>query len=123
MPSTTISSLALSSNHHQQQQRLPNNSIKQTNRSRSLDGLLDCEIIDDKKNITNNPSDIITTTKSCDDLDNKQTENVTTMFNNCVDNHLDCDNLSDKTSISSESKRKRNFMDRCVNKVRSLIKK
>lgn len=30
---------------------------------------------------------------------------------------------SSQVSLSSDSKRKRNFMDRCVNKVRSLIRK
>lgn len=36
----------------------------------------------------------------------------------------DLDNLSDSVTSGSDTlKRKRNFMDRCVNKVRSLIKK
>lgn len=38
--------------------------------------------------------------------------------------HDDLDNISDSVTSSSDTlKRKRNFMDRCVNKMRSLIKK
>lgn len=80
------------------------------NRSRSLDGLLDSEPTSAASNATTIEQTPSEKTKSCDDLDNnKQT---------------DCENV-DKVSIQSSDsiKRKRNFMDRCVNKVRSLIKK
>ncbi|KAJ3643615.1 hypothetical protein Zmor_026316 [Zophobas morio] len=97
------------------------------NRSRSLDGLLDSEPPSAAPNATiteKTPSD---TTKSCDDLDkDKETEDefkVNSVKSQSMDNNLD--NV-DKVSIqsgSSDSKRKRNFMDRCVSKVRSLIKK
>ncbi|CAH0554538.1 unnamed protein product [Brassicogethes aeneus] len=80
------------------------------NRSRSLDGLLDSEpqlaaAADDDPI----PSE---TTKSCDDLDQQSFESS-----------CDADKMSTYSNNSSDSKRKRNFMDRCVNKVRSLIKK
>lgn len=126
-----ISSLALCNS--------PQPIIASTNRSRSLDGLLDAEEAKAAvKECNTNPS------KSCDDLDANQLQtetnnneeeskktNLQTVKSFSADDRLDCvmDGLSDvcdKTSIcsnSSESKRKRNFMDRCVNKVRSLIKK
>lgn len=54
---------------------------------------------------------------SLDDLDSS----VEGVNNDCGSNQQD----QDESSIcsSSSEKRKRNFMDRCVNKVRSLIKK
>ena len=67
------------------------------NRSRSLDGLLDAEPPVEVESV---PS------KSCDELDKEPS----------VGN--DVDSVSD-----ASDKRKRNFMDRCVNKVRSFIKK
>lgn len=96
-----------------------------SNRSRSLDDLLDSESSEKAASANAavgteiNPS---STTKSCDDLDKN--------FDDCDILIVKPDNSStvsdDKVSIqsgSSETKRKRNFMDRCVNKVRSLIKK
>jgi hypothetical protein len=96
------------------------------NRSRSLDGLLDAEPPSAASNATITEQTPSQTTKSCDDLDkdfnNKQTDDVVKLDSVKSDN---LDNI-DKVSIqsgSSDSKRKRNFMDRCVSKVRSLIKK
>lgn len=96
-----------------------------SNRSRSLDDLLDSENSEIAAAANAANSTEITpssTTKSCDDLDKN--------FDDCDILTVKADNISnvsdDKVSIqsgSSETKRKRNFMDRCVNKVRSLIKK
>ncbi|RZC34293.1 uncharacterized protein BDFB_000513, partial [Asbolus verrucosus] len=93
------------------------------NRSRSLDGLLDSEPTSAASNATITEQTPSQTTKSCDDLDkdfnNKQTDDVVKLNNvksQRMDNSLD--NI-DKVSIqsgSSDSKRKRNFMDRCVSK-------
>ncbi|KAG5877943.1 hypothetical protein JTB14_005140 [Gonioctena quinquepunctata] len=122
---TPISSLALTSHP------------PTPNRSRSLDGLLDQEPIRAACEATINeqvPSHA--TTKSCDEIDKDFCEDIDKDFcdenetesslnkSRSIDNNLDSD--IDKCSIyssSSDSKRKRNFMDRCVNKVRSLIKK
>ncbi|KAJ8940839.1 hypothetical protein NQ318_005285 [Aromia moschata] len=101
------------------------------NRSRSLDGLLDAEPIAAATKATTDEQTTSQTTKSCDDLDKEigeendaQTEatNLSKPRSHSMDDRLDCtvDNSDiDKSSIhsnSSDSKRKRNFMDRCVNK-------
>lgn len=93
------------------------------NRSRSLDGLLDSEPAAAKNTalIEQIPSNA---TQSCDELD-------TTKSNNDEDEDKVVEQSSanandmDKVSVKSNSseKRKRNFMDRCVNKVRSFIRK
>lgn len=122
---TPISSLAL------------NSTPGTPNRSRSLDGLLDSEPKLAAAEITeevSNPSE--TASESCNDSESttkeKQTDthtNLSKVKAHSVDDILDSsvDNKDiDKHSInsnSSDSKRKRNFMDRCVNKVRSLIRK
>ncbi|KAJ8917810.1 hypothetical protein NQ315_010716 [Exocentrus adspersus] len=123
---TPISSLALISNP------------PTPNRSRSLDGLLDSEPTGAASKAAIDEQTPSQTTKSCDDIDKDfsdedrtetETNNLEDTKCNGVNDHLDCsvDNSDiDKSSIhsnSSDSKRKRNFMDRCVNKVRSLIKK
>lgn len=115
-----------------------NSSPPTPNRSRSLDGLLDSEPIIAASKATIDEQTPSQTTKSCDDIDKefsdeKEKETDTSNLNKTkvhnVDDHIDCSVDSsdiDKSSIhsnSSDSKRKRNFMDRCVNKVRSLIKK
>lgn len=122
---TPISSLAL------------NSSPSTPNRSRSLDGLLDSEPKIAAAEITeevSNPSD--TADEGCDDSDSTTKDNQTDIHTNLykikahsvddiIDGSIDNKEL-DKHSInsnSSDSKRKRNFMDRCVNKVRSLIRK
>ncbi|KYB25340.1 hypothetical protein TcasGA2_TC034888 [Tribolium castaneum] len=90
------------------------------NRSRSLDGLLDSEPTCAASDATISEPTPSQNTKSCDDLDkdfDEQTEDVNLSVNN-----LDVDKVSIQSG-SSDSKRKRNFMDRCVSKVRSLIKK
>lgn len=122
---TPISSLAL------------NSTPGTPNRSRSLDGLLDSEPKIAALEITeeaSNPSDAAE--ESCNDFEattiDKQTDthtNLSKVKAHSADDILDgsVDNCElDKHSInsnSSDSKRKRNFMDRCVNKVRSLIRK
>lgn len=96
------------------------------NRSRSLDGLLDAEPDKSTIDATTNETTPSQTTRSCDELDKdlsdiskEETEKKTNSMS------LDTtDNEDDKTSMyssSSDSKRKRNFMDRCVNKVKNLI--
>lgn len=110
-------------------------SLPSNNRSRSLDGLLDSTEAINSVAIANNAKDEQITpstkeaTNSCDDyydnLIKKQTDDVVVELDDVVAKCADSDNI-DKVSIqsnSSDSKRKRNFMDRCVNKVRSLIKK
>lgn len=88
------------------------------NRSRSLDGLLDAEpasaVAKNSTLIEQIPSNA---TQSCDELDVEKS-NV-----NSGGEMVDSD--VDKVSVKSNSseKRKRNFMDRCVNKVRSFIRK
>ncbi|CAH1112714.1 unnamed protein product [Psylliodes chrysocephalus] len=100
------------------------------NRSRSLDGLLDStEPIAAVSEATIHDQ---VPSKSCDNIDRDSSdssdkETDPNSLSNKVDNFLDAaDSDNDKSSIysnSSDSKRKRNFMDRCVNKVRSFIKK
>lgn len=90
------------------------------NRSRSLDGLLDSEPTVTAKS-ANGPDRIPSNTaRSCEELDTAA--NVDEKKESEVSNDP---NDVDKVSIISNSseKRKRNFMDRCVNKVRSFIKK
>lgn len=115
------------------------------NRSRSLDGLLDSET-GDKAAAQQGCSSYETppVTQSCENiLNNKeitQTDDEKSALN---DSKFECNNATNENALeestnsddkqssstlslhsnSSESKRKRNFMDRCVNKVRSLIKK
>lgn len=109
---------------------------KSPNRSRSLDGLLDTDSRMNFENHDENPSE---TTLSCENLlqveVNEETGEGKT--DKCVNSkntksHSVGDGVDDKSdkssnlslhSSSSESKRKKNFMDRCVNKVRSFIKK
>ncbi|KAL3269165.1 hypothetical protein HHI36_008248 [Cryptolaemus montrouzieri] len=102
------------------------------NRSRSLDGLLDVEPDKTDLETTKNEKTPSQTTKSCDDLDKSASEIVkyeekeTEANSMSLGNNIECppENEDDKTSMyssSSDSKRKRNFMDRCVNKVRNLI--
>lgn len=97
------------------------------NRSRSLDGLLDAEPPNAASQATEQtPSQ--KSTKSCDDLDKdfddddgrRQTEDFAAKLDSVKPDNVDVVSIQ---SGSSDSKRKRNFMDRCVNKVRSLIKK
>ncbi|XP_018577701.1 uncharacterized protein LOC108916007 [Anoplophora glabripennis] len=124
---TPISSLALISNP------------PTPSRSRSLDGLFDSEpTIAASQASTDEPTPS-QTAKSCDDIEKEFSDENKLETDTCnlkkstkahsVYNRLDysIDNSDiDKSSIysnSSDSKRKRNFMDRCVNKVRSLIKK
>lgn len=114
------------------------------NRSRSLDGLLDSEPNQTVIN-ENTSKDVSPKTQSCEDIlnnqNNTETDDKSDLFNDKLDHLLETNatrdnileissNSDDKGSStlslhssSSESKRKRNFMDRCVNKVRSLIKK
>lgn len=96
------------------------------NRSRSLDGLLDSEPTCAASNATTIEQTPSQNTKSCDDLDkdfDEQTEDIlSSVKSQSLDNGLDVDKVSIQSG-SSDSKRKRNFMDRCVSKVRSLIKK
>lgn len=123
---TPISSLALISNP------------PTPNRSRSLDGLLDSETTIAASQATTDEQTPSQAAKSCDDIDKEfsdedkletDTCNLKKSKTHSIDNRLDYSVNSgdiDKSSIhsnSSDSKRKRNFMDRCVNKVRSLIKK
>ncbi|KAJ8971856.1 hypothetical protein NQ314_000518 [Rhamnusium bicolor] len=123
---TPISSLAL------------NSSPPTPNRSRSLDGLLDSEPIIAASKATTDEQTPSQTTKNCDNIDKEfsdvneietETSNLNKAKAHSMEDYLDysVDNSDiDKSSIhsnSSDSKRKRNFMDRCVNKVRSLIKK
>lgn len=99
------------------------------NRSRSLDGLLDAEPVKAPVNVAesdNTPSKTQTTTRSCDELDKElaDTNNETTEKKSNSMSLDTADIEDDKTSMyssSSDSKRKRNFMDRCVNKVKNLI--
>lgn len=114
------------------------------NRSRSLDGLLDSDPCE-KIKIEPSP-DASQKTQSCEDIlkqkiDFRNSEKPTEEKNAlCIDSLRETKkesileesfNSEDKKSSStlslqsnsSDTKRKRNFMDRCVNKVRSLIKK
>lgn len=88
------------------------------NRSRSLDGLLDSEPTSAKNTalIEQIPSNA---TQSCDEIDMDKSSEPTTPT------EIEQSNDIDKVSVKSNSseKRKRNFMDRCVNKVRSFIRK
>lgn len=86
------------------------------NRSRSLDGLLDSEPATSKNTtlIEQIPSNA---TQSCEELDMEKNEPI----ENSVEQSNDVDKVSVKSG--SSEKRKRNFMDRCVNKVRSFIRK
>lgn len=95
------------------------------NRSRSLDGLLDSEPAAAKNTalIEQIPSNA---TQSCDELDTTKTNDDEDDDNEkVVEQSLANANDMDKVSVKSNSseKRKRNFMDRCVNKVRSFIRK
>lgn len=114
---TPISSLALSS------------APATPNRSRSLDGLLDSESMkSDEKAI---PSEAAADSCTNFDFPDKEAQtdthtNLNKVKAHSVDDVLDSSIELDKHSIrsnSSEAKRKQNFMDRCVNKVRSLIRK
>lgn len=116
---TPISSLALASH--------PSNP---PSRSRSLDGLLDDEASQAAKSDTN-PS------HSFDNLNDKMNSDSNdcnaapsdakeTMRSSSESEDYNASQDCDKSSVhssSSDSKRKRNFMDRCVNKVRSFIGK
>lgn len=99
------------------------------NRSRSLDGLLDSEPVAAKNSallIDKIPSKA---TQSCDELDSmEKIEPVSPATDDDDDENKVVEqspNDVDKVSVKSNSseKRKRNFMDRCVNKVRSFIRK
>lgn len=122
------------------------------NRSRSLDGLLD-EVPNSatlnkihKNSVDGDNDEKLCVTRSCDSIDldspagsrqngcddceeetpisvkNKSTRSIE---DNLDDSGSSCGDpkRSSQASLSSDSKRKRNFMDRCVNKVRSLIRK
>lgn len=82
-------------------------------RSRSLDGLLD----------TKSEPELTCQTHSCEQLVDKEIKDDTeedSSNEGASENKITASQLS----LSTESnKRKRNFMDRCVNKVRSLIRK
>lgn len=111
------------------------------NRSRSLDGLLDSTEPPVVTTVNNNSSKKNSTlieqipsnaSQSCDELDINSTCSSTTTKN--IDDEKEKiieqsnnnnNNDLDKVSVKSNSseKRKRNFMDRCVNKVRSFIRK
>lgn len=100
------------------------------NRSRSLDGLLDST----EAPVTATNAALIeripsSAARSCEELDKeKQKQKAVSEDSaeneNVLENSTDS-NDADKVSMISNSseKRKRNFMDRCVNKVRSFIKK
>lgn len=105
------------------------------NRSRSLDGLLDSdqrlsserepETVEMSEDSSGSPS------VPAKPTERNKSGNLTTVKARSMENNLDepLDHSTKKSSMqslhsnSSDSKRKRNFMDRCVNKVRSLIKK
>lgn len=76
---------------------------------------------------TNNNSTVKRTIiEGTTDCNSSTIDDSTTDSNSLDDCSEACDKKSSTLSLhsnSSESKRKRNFMDRCVNKVRSLIKK
>lgn len=120
------------------------------NRSRSLDGLLDEQNNQENKNNQNQTE--ITKSCDKLKIENQSNENkeINNSRSKSLDelisdnNKYESDQLSDKnlcndasslngdkinssscSTISSDSRKKkqRNFMDRCVNKVRSLIKK
>lgn len=131
--------------HHPNQQQQQQQQPQQTpNRSRSLDGLLDDQTAAEREDFI--PSENVT--KSCDDLEDKtkpmmmmMTKKKKRVEEDCFDDDeviIDGEEQAKKSaslesnvdkvsmlsaSSGSDTKRKRNFMDRCVNKVRSLIKK
>nr|CAH7724397.1 unnamed protein product [Callosobruchus chinensis] len=65
-------------------------------------------------------------TQSCDELDTKRSlSSSSSGSTSAEDDRTDVTSTDEKSSVhseSSESKRKRNFMDRCVNRMRSLIR-
>ncbi|KAF7270947.1 hypothetical protein GWI33_016125 [Rhynchophorus ferrugineus] len=98
------------------------------NRSRSLDGLLDSE--SKKAEEVSIPSE--TAPERCTNFDTpkeKQTDthtNLNKIKAYSVEDALDSSPDLDRHSVQSncsDLKKKQNFMDRCVNKVRSLIRK
>ncbi|KAK9873364.1 hypothetical protein WA026_022173 [Henosepilachna vigintioctopunctata] len=111
-----------------------NSSPVTPNRSRSLDGLLDAEPSKPSLDTSNKEITPSQTTRSCDDLDKSLSEIVISQdkkpeeeeATTSLDNNSKCPTESEDDKISmnsstSDSKRKRNFMDRCVNKVRNFI--
>lgn len=122
------------------------------NRSRSLDGLLDSSeshstLTDpSSKTVQGATTEQQCISRSCDSVLDpppsvspppppaaspvmEQTDRVLTKTRS-LEEHLDDSESSSgdpkrssQISLSSDTKRKRNFMDRCVNKVRSLIRK
>lgn len=116
-------------------QGTPNSTPILSSRSRSLDGLLDAEnktndTITNKTNeqalscerleTDSSPEEINHRSKSLDDLEDPGDKTV----KNSEDDNMSDKIASSNSTLSNDSrKRKRNFMDRCVNKVRSFIKK
>lgn len=98
------------------------------NRSRSLDGLLDSEPTVAAKSATSIERIPSNASRSCEEMDKEnvcQSQTETSDGPQSDTENVNDPNDTDKVSIISNSsdKRKRNFMDRCVNKVRSFIKK
>lgn len=96
------------------------------NRSRSLDGLLNSEpkIAEDAPNPSETGDDESRT------RDFEQTDSHTNLNGGNIQKARSAEDILDSPVAKksddgscSESKRKRNFMDRCVNKVRNLIRK
>jgi len=107
----------------------------QSSRSRSLDGLLDSDTDTKHDKVTINIEDSNTESDPENDIDvncevDKTNNNPsdtsanTTLGSNQRSASLESvDKCSIVSSTGSESKRKRKFMDRCVNKMKLLIKK
>ncbi|CAG9862543.1 unnamed protein product [Phyllotreta striolata] len=95
------------------------------NRSRSLDGLLDTAEAPAEATNEQIPSSFTTNRRDDIKTDLDEGDKVTdrSKAEDFSSDALENDDKSSVHSNSSESKRKRNFMDRCVNKVRSFIKK
>ncbi|KAL1490698.1 hypothetical protein ABEB36_013350 [Hypothenemus hampei] len=138
---TPMSSLAI----------VTNATVVLPNRSRSLDGLLDSEPTtklataaaenEKKETLEPSPSDeamvvaeryqdqdcptqtVSIAEQTASDLNRLKTKSVDDIWE-MVDDHSALDKVSnDSSSDSNEAKNRKSFMNRCVNKVRSLIRK
>lgn len=102
------------------------------NRSRSLDGLLEptgssVEESSPSPNVTRSCEELdkdLSEPSKCDkECENKLPKLVMPSYENVEQSNSDSEDKNSMYSGSSDLKRKLNFMDKCVNKVRSLIKK
>lgn len=104
----------LDSNNVSQPQHPPPEAVLDSSRSQSVERVLECASLPSR---THSTEGLLEST-ACD------CPSPEPILEKSASLHEDIDAISDSVISDSDTlKRKRNFMDRCVNKVRSLIKK